>query len=294
MTIGFNPRQLHDTQHEISQLALQHDFLLHTVFAVTSLHLASLRLKEAQTLVNDATHYQNKGISACRRSLDNLSASECRAQYQCSILLGIIALALHSTDSALIQCLGAIDTLLSLSSLWRGAGSIRAVSRDILGCQMYEQIFPPLPNSEVDGVSVLDAETIGFLEHTENLANASENDREAYVEAATGLRELFETSCTHGEVYHVLKWIPIVPLEFINQVSGREPLACLVTLVYAVALDEPDRPDKQEHPWFMRGFAKNLVDELAAVIVIAKPKWLRIVEWAKMRTDRQVDDNHPA
>ena len=279
-TVSFDGQQRIGTQHEITQFALKHDFLLDAVFALTSLHLASLRPKESQVLVDDALRYQTSAISSSRRSLENLSASECRAQFQCSALLGICALALHNTDGASTVRRGPTDALISLAQLWRGTGSIMAVSHKLLGSGAYEQIFPPLPLAEVVETAEPDLEVEACIARLEDLAKTHETSSAIFLEAVAGLRDAFQSSSVNDGtyVYQVLKWAPTVPLEFIDQLSQREPLACIATMVYAVSFQ------LVEDQWWMRGFSRCLVEELAVIVANAKPEWMDVIEWAKKKT----------
>ncbi|EME81492.1 uncharacterized protein MYCFIDRAFT_7098, partial [Pseudocercospora fijiensis CIRAD86] len=81
-TLAIRPQGPPTQLFEVPKLAFRHDYLLDTLLAITSLHIAKTRPEEGRReLVADAVRYQARALSSYRHSLANLTAEDCQALY---------------------------------------------------------------------------------------------------------------------------------------------------------------------------------------------------------------------
>lgn len=297
-TLSIKPAGPTIQQFELPKLAFEHAFLLDTVFAITSLHLAYLRPHEAHWRIADAARYQAQAIQATRQRVQKLEASECRAMYHCSSQLGVIALAFRAVDFESEHASTPSETFRQLSQLWRGTWSILMASRDLISPEDYAIWFPqPGWALEPDRkpTPMLDS----FLDTLTSKAKSNPNAKDVIVpfgpgvsmerESGTGclvaigkLQILFHLC--EPEPSRILAWLVEVPQVFWDLVSERDPLACAIVLLYSVTYKT------LEHHWWAKGVRHQIADELSPIVTEADPDYVDIAAWVQSADWHNLND----
>lgn len=300
-TLAINP-QPPETQLNLPVLAFEHEFLLDTIFATASLHIAFLRPEEAQSRVADAVRYHSRALVSTRQRLAQLNASECRAMFHCSAQLGLIILAFRAVDVDNAQKPPPTDTLMQLGQLWRGTHLILMASKDLIDPEMYQVFFPQpgwgLPDQSLDSElsSILEslrqkarndskAEDVMDVIVPMDLKVSTEGEpRTACLEAIGKLQILF--SICEPEPSRILAWIVETPPVFWELVSGQDRLACAIVLLWSVTLGQfQDR-------WWALGFRRQIIDELIPIVGDSDLELAEVVRWVRREEHHVADDDH--
>lgn len=288
-TLSFKPAGPTTQRSELPKLAFKHAFLLDTLFAITSLHLAYLRPHEAHWRIADAARYQSQAIAATRLRVQKLEASECCAMYHCSSQLGVIALAFRAVDLNSEHASTPSETFRQLSQLWRGTWSILVASRDLISPEDYEMFFPA-PDWALEPDRKPTPMLDSFLDTLTSKAKANPHATDVIVpfgpgvsmekESSTGclvaigkLRVLFHLC--EPEPSRILAWLAEVPQVFWDLVSEQNPLACAIVLLYSVTYKN------LEQHWWAKGVRHQIADELSPIVTKADPDYVDIAAWVQ-------------
>lgn len=297
-TVAIRPQGPPTQLFEVPKLALKHDYLLDTLLAITSLHIAKTRSDEARReLVADAVRYQTRALSSYRHSLANLTAEECQALYHCSAKLGVIALGLRGVDPQ-TAATRATDTLVQLSQLWKGTWLILRASRDLVDAETYDMLFQqpewvqpvrrPQPEAERLLEMLRRRAKVDIPEHhheepekdthgwevgaPRSPPHFSEDDPSAiYLATLDYLEILFRVY--EPEPSRVLAWLVQVPAPFMEMVTFKDPLASAICLLYAATFQE------LEGKWWVQDFRRQLVEELLPVVVASDSELAEVAQW---------------
>ncbi|KAI5363708.1 putative zn(2)-C6 fungal-type DNA-binding domain-containing protein [Septoria linicola] len=286
-TLAIRPHGPITQQFELPKLAFENAFLLDTVFAITSLHLAYLRPNEAQWRIADAARYQAQAIAATRQRVAKLEASECRAMYHCSSQLGVIALAFRAVDFDSADASTPSETLRQLSQLWRGTWSILLASRELISPEDYDMFFPP-PGWALAPDQTLTPVLDSFLDMLRTKAKSNPGAKNVIVPFGPGvsMEDDGSTGCLVAigklqilfqlcdpEPSRILAWLVEVPQSFWELVSERDPLASAVVLLYSITYR-----NLEDH-WWAKGIRHQLADELSPIVAMADPELAEIAKW---------------
>nr|POE89893.1 hypothetical protein CFP56_20362 [Quercus suber] len=276
MTVRSSDIEVLSFDVEVPRLALDHEYLLHAIFSLTSFHLASLNPEEAMDRVKDGVDYQVSASSLCRRTLSNMTANDVVAMFFCSALMGMLALGYHAVDRSGRSEPTPSDTVIQLSQLWRGTTGVLMAARDLVDQATIKVMFPTTPENRADHTPLpapfSSAQT--FIEKLRSRA-ASHLHYNAYQETIDRLQDGFRSVCHRSAPKMILGWMPIVPVVYMDHLAQREPLACAIALVYGVLLRE------LEQVWWAANFGKDLVEEMAPVVLAADPEWEEHIQWAR-------------
>lgn len=298
-TLAMRPQDPPTQLFEVPKLALKHDYLLDTLLAITSLHIATTRPEECRELVADAMRYQSRALSSYRQCLGNLNAEACQALYHCSAKLGVIALGLRVVDPETAST-SPSETLVQLSQLWKGSWLILRASRGLVDEQTYDMLFQepewvqPVrgPQPEAEGLLELlrrRAKSIGIrspdsikddkidtvrwhVGASHSPPHFPHNDPTAiYLAALDCLESLFRV-CQSAPC-RVLAWLAQVPVAFMEMVTLKDPLASAICLLYATTFRE------LEGKWWVRDFRRQLVEELFPIVLATDPELAEAANW---------------
>ncbi|KAF2174194.1 hypothetical protein M409DRAFT_62310 [Zasmidium cellare ATCC 36951] len=306
-TISLGPRPGATQLIEVPRLAFAHEFLLDTVFAMTCLHLAYLNPTEAHVHIADAMRYHSRALVSYRQRLENLQASECRALYHTSAKLGLIPLALRAVDEETAKAQRPTETLIQLSSLWRGTTLVLNATKELIDPMTYEVMFPYpdwdnrlhksfndnsqkfldflrerakggefLPNghasSKIDDEYDDDDECMTDTPTT--TAPINDHDPSAvYIDAIDQLQGLYQA--VRLEKSRILAWLVFIPPQFHEYLSQQQPLAMAIILMYSVFIR-----DFEAH-WWAKEFHGELLKEVVPVVAGLGVEFAEMAEWAR-------------
>ncbi|KAK4498540.1 hypothetical protein PRZ48_011198 [Zasmidium cellare] len=296
-TISLGPRPGATQLIEVPRLAFAHEFLLDTVFAMTCLHLAYLNPTEAHVHIADAMRYHSRALVSYRQRLENLQASECRALYHTSAKLGLIPMALRAVDEETARAQRPTETLIQLSSLWRGTTLVLNATKELIDPMTYEVMFPypDWDDRQDKSFSEYSQKFLDFLRETakggggfsplppiqdeEDAMTDSKptptngHDSSAvYVDAIDQLQGLYQA--VRLEKSRILAWLVFIPPQFHEYLSQQQPLAMAIVLMYSVFIR-----DFEVH-WWAKGFHGELLKELVPIVAGLGTEFAEMAEWA--------------
>lgn len=258
--------------------ALRHPFLMDSLLALSSLHVAndlasantddieiptSDRSKSEDYII-DALHYQNQATPAFCVALEHISPSNCNALFACSAIM--MACAVLSSLSQSGEDAG-MSTLTALLPFIKGVHVVIDRAREWLASGPFGLIMQCHPDEDWLLFQLEDVELL-----------------------PSGIRKLYclqshaSDVCTRaivmlGKCYvqadaMVLPWLVVVGDEFVGFVQQGRPMALLIYMCWGVLLNRP------EGIWWARAFGRKLVVQLISSLVCVE-EWEDIVNWAK-------------
>lgn len=262
----------------IPRHALDHEYLLHAVFSLTSLHMASLRPLQAAGRIRDAMDYQVAASVACRHGLSNMNAHEVIPLFYCSAVLGMLALAFHSVEDPAENGRRPSDTVIQLSQLWRGTRGVFVAAKSLVDPITYAMMFQPVDLNHSDLTPLLEHQSgaQNFLDDLRPRAQAHAQS-EIYTDAIDRAQAGYRMATQDVQAKSILAWIPQVAVEFMDFLAQREPLACAITIAYGVLLRA------LEKHWWSARFGRDLVEEMSPIALAAYPEWAHHIRWARSR-----------
>lgn len=297
---------------EVPRLALTHQFLLDTVFALTCLHLAYLNPLEAQAHIADSVRYHSRALNLYRQRLENLQPAECKALFHTSAKLGIISLAMRAVDAETAATLRPTEALGEVASLWRGSKIVLLATQELMDSNTYEMMFPApewdtrrdanfdenglrflkflrqtvesgeLPNVYLSvstpGTTTTTTTTEGMDEYDEkpNVNGESSTATSVYLEAIDELQDIFQV--VRLEKSRILAWLSFIPPLFQNYLQQQQPMAMAIVLLYSVFIR-----DFKDY-WWAGNFQEQLLNEVVPVVSVFGPEFAEMAEWAKTCT----------
>lgn len=306
-TISLGPRPGSTQLIEVPRLAFAHEFLLDTVFAMTCLHLAYLNPTEAHVHIADAMRYHSRALVSYRQRLENLQASECRALYHTSAKLGLIPLALRAVDEETAAAQRPTETLIQLSSLWRGTTLVLNATKELIDPETYSVMFPypdwdhrqdksfgdtsqrflDFLRERVKGGEDFQADTSSTIlvpsihvddDEDEPMSGtpttvAGSDPISIYLDAIDQLQGLYRA--VRLEKSRILAWLVFIPPHFHEHLAQQQPLALAIVLMYSVFVR-----DLEEH-WWAKGFHGALLNEVVPIVAALGVEFAEMAEWAR-------------
>lgn len=258
--------------------AFHHPFLMDSLLALTSLHIASgtassndndvnnhhgsLNLALVSEYIDDALHYQNSAVPAFSSALENISPLNCDALFACSVIMMACAFAAPLIGSS------RGNTRESLTSPFHFVKGIHSV---------IDKARPWMANGPF---------RFAIITHSDDDWESSQQDNEVFHR----LRKL----CFHGDpairniLFHAITllrncfakdetmaipWIVVVGEDFADLVQQEVPMALLVYMYWGVLLS------RLKEVWWAtlsgRGIVNDLAKELAGI-----DGWTEAIQWA--------------
>lgn len=305
-TISLGPRPGSTQLIEVPRLAFAHEFLLDTVFALTCLHLAYLNPTEAHVHIGDAMRYHSRSLVSYRQRLENLQASECRALYHTSANMGLIPLALRAVDEETAAAQRPTETLMQLSSLWRGTTLVLDATKELIDPETYEVMFPypDWDNRQDKSFSDNSQRYLDFLRErvqardpslertsSSTLIPTTQIDDEdvpmtgtpttiggndpttVYLDAIDQLQGVY--CAVRLEKSRILAWLVFIRPTFHECVTQQQPLAMAIMLMFGIFLQD------FEGYWWAKGFHRALLNEVVPVVAALGDGFAEMAEWAR-------------
>ncbi|KAJ1714582.1 hypothetical protein NYO67_3252 [Aspergillus flavus] len=266
------------SQSFMVEQAFHHPFLMDSLLALTSLHIASgtassndndvsnhhgsLNLALVSEYIDDALHYQNSAVPAFSSALENISPLNCDALFACSVIMMACAFAAPLIGSS------RGNTRESLTSPFHFVKGIHSV---------IDKARPWMANGPF---------RFAIITHSDDDWESSQQDNEVFHR----LRKL----CFHGDpairniLFHAITllrncfakdetmaipWIVVVGEDFADLVQQEVPMALLVYMYWGVLLS------RLKEVWWAtlsgRGIVNDLAKELAGI-----DGWTEAIQWA--------------
>ncbi|KNG91363.1 hypothetical protein ANOM_000476 [Aspergillus nomiae NRRL 13137] len=262
----------------VVEQAFHHPFLMDSLLALTSLHIASgtigsnnndandnhapLSSATVSEYINDALRYQNSAVPAFCTALENISASNCHALFACSVIMmacAVVAPFVGSSRGNMVENLTSpfhfvkgIHSVIDKSRLWLAKGPFR---------------FAILAHSDDEWESPLqETEVIHKLRKLCSHVNPA--IRNILSRAITLLG-----SCFVKDETMAIPWIMVVGLDFVDLIQQEEPMALLVYMYWGVLLSG------LKDIWWATLSGRRIVGDLARELARIN-EWTEAIQWA--------------
>ncbi|KAM0126709.1 hypothetical protein ACHAO1_009941 [Botrytis cinerea] len=256
----------------IVQEALKHEYLMDSIFALTSLHIATQTSDavSATSYVREALAYQNNAVPSLRAALNDVTQYNCDAVVLTSILIMACSLVSPSlsagdknaTKPALLNiflmydCLHGIKSVLNTSFSWLQSGPLRDILRTPQKFQLRGNEVTILP------IKILQSLNTTAIGVTNPLY-------ETYQKA---IKEL-ERCYAEGKRIPV-SWPAGLNTDFMCELEKRERMALMILMYWGVLLDRLDEM------WWAKRTGKRLVEDLCRSFDGCGDEWDEAVRWA--------------
>ncbi|KAE8324812.1 hypothetical protein BDV39DRAFT_216926 [Aspergillus sergii] len=265
-------------QSFVVEQAFHHSFLMDSLLALASLHIASgtassndnesnnhhgsLNLAIVSEYIGDALHYQNSAVPAFSSALENISPSNCDALFACSVIM----MACAAVAPFIGRSRG--NTRENLSSPFhfvKGIHSIIDKSRSWLAKGPFR--FAIITHSDDDWErSQQDNEVFHRLRKLCSHPNSA--IRNTINRAITLLGNCFAKDETMA-----IPWIVVVGEDFVDLVQQEEPMALLLYMYWGVLLS------RLKEVWWATLSGRGIVDDLAKELAGVN-EWAEAIRWA--------------
>jgi len=267
----------------IPHTALDFDYLLNAIFAISALHISTMsNSSRSKTYQLAALEYQNLAITAFRvqdsRNSSEISQSMCAF----SILNLVLAVAFPSYLDRSTGKSSIFDNLTTLFELLQGTNSIISSARTSLlngpfgnfvrqSSHMQAEDLSPSTKQAFEKLRILRDEEYSALSvsasSTLDAANMYESTSKAIekLEVCFGLR-------TGNKLVVCFRWFATLDAGFVKRIGNLDPLALLITMHWAILLADIGR-----EKWWARSSGKALVAEISGILSSQKQEWLPIM-----------------
>ncbi|CZR67151.1 uncharacterized protein PAC_17050 [Phialocephala subalpina] len=314
------PRGLYHFQVLTPNLALQHQFLLETLMALTALHLAHLDPTTRDSWIRIAMTYHDRALVGFNEALANITPSNCEAATLSSIFVLIITIAVMgmSRRNDTLE-LDAVSEVVGLRKLLQGVEIILVQSENTIQNGDFREWLQPMLDSHHHKIAVQDSGVSIAQKYWESHPEDSHPDSRLYHSLLESLNSLlaliFDQSGEHKETYQascqylqeamrtfpshhyfgsVLTWTLRIHPTFVELLEEKDTVACLIFVHWGVALhlirDE----------WFARDAGAQIVRALLPSLDAAlgenqemidpamddgQREFARVIEWARQAVE---------
>lgn len=258
-------------QEGVPNMAISNDFLMHSILALSALHIVHLRgLDEyGWKYLATARSHHAQAFSCLHSGITEITRSNCTAAVAFSALLLIFSCGLAQISHALHHC-DNIDSLLTVLVAFRSHSRLFNPVQQWIGGKLTGDFNARGGDVRVDLYEESIIEPFRMLDLTNKASADNEEDKAIYHQAILSLQE----SAQSVSVYPRLLWPITVSPEFIallqKKLQKKRPMA-LVILAYGCVLAK-----YAPYRWFMHNWAANVTNSIAKLI---DPEWMSALRW---------------
>jgi hypothetical protein len=264
----------------IPHTALNFDYLLYAIFAISALHISSMSvLPRSKTYQMAALEYQNLAITAFRTqdSRDTPETSQSMCAFSILHLVLTVAFPAYLGQDASI-----LDNLATLFELLQGTRSIISSARTSILNGPFGNFVRQSSHMQAESLSPninLAFERLRILRDEEYAASVSASSaldafriHESTSKAIERLEVCFGLRSGNNMLVVCFRWFSTIDAGFVKRIGDLDPLALLITMHWGILLADIGR-----EKWWARSSGKALVAEISGVLSVQKPEWLPIM-----------------
>ena len=258
----------------VPEMAMTHPFLMHGLLAVSAMHLSFLRQHDRSKYETQSSYHQALASSQLRSVLTNITSENCSAAFGlCALLtlISMISIARRSNMERDRSGTSFVDDIVHHFMLTRGIGGVLgdhwgAIMAGPLKILSTDRLEDPdsysLPPHIAQQFAVL---RTGILP---SLVSSDPAALQTSVVALDGL-ELVYKNCmflhpqlprSQLEVGVALRWMSLVPVEFMTLLKERSTIA-LILLAHFVVLFA-----NFGDVWFLQGWCEHALVRIEAIV----------------------------
>lgn len=262
--------------HAVSE-ALKHEYLADSIFALTSLHIASETSDPvlAASYVGIALQYQNNTIVSFRAALHDVRQSNCDAVFISSILTmacSVVSPFLPAGDHEPAK--SSLDNVLILYEFIHGISSIVDISRHWIESGPFKAIFRTRHERECRA-EITENETVPPIRRLQRLNDSVNcNDQTRHNIYGCAIKRL--ECCFVEDKNWSITWLGSTGGDFIDGLRKREPMALAIVMYWGVLLDTLDQM------WWAKYSGRRLVDDITTILIGYGPQWDEATAWGRV------------
>ncbi|KAB8275426.1 hypothetical protein BDV30DRAFT_247645 [Aspergillus minisclerotigenes] len=241
----------------VPDVALSYPFLMHSLLAVSALHIGHKCPPECRRKYTEAAiRHNDLSLSLCTPLLSNVTAENCHALFAFSCLVVIFAYAAEHPASSL-------DTLdegdvVKVFKLVRGAGSIVGQARPWIEQGEMRQLLAAGRNlrqpSTTKYAHELYAQLQGFIEQHANPLGNDQKVGSALFSSFEHLRDVLRRCTTREDPGALMSWPVMVHADYLDLLLQGEPTSFVILGHYGVALE------LLKDEWWLDGWGEFLAN----------------------------------
>jgi hypothetical protein len=268
----------------IPHTALDFDYLLSAIFAISALHISSMsNSSRSKTYQLAALEYQNLAITSFRVQDSRNSAEISQSMCAFSILHLVLAVAFPSYLDRSTGKSSIFDNLTIIFQLLQGTNSIISTSRTSLlngplgnfvrqSSHMQAEDMSPNTKLAFEKLRVLRDEEYAAISAEASSRFEAANIYESTSKAIEKLEVCFGLRSAGNKLVMCFRWFATLDAGFVKRIDDRDPLALLITMHWAILLADIGR-----EKWWARSSGKSLVAEISGILSSRKQEWLPII-----------------
>ena len=269
MTLGSRSDLRQMWQINIPKMAIHRSFLIHSLFSVAALHMASSSPNNQTSYTDRAIRHHNIALRTYSIELKNITRDNSASLISCAALIVLFAFGL-AISRPFEEPMKPIDELLGIFTLLRG---LRLVVEQSWPWIQESDIGPLFVGRDVDKTIVLSDEVANAFKQLEDRMQLtiSETDRNTYEPAIQILKDCFKVASSDDRNNGmVLSWSISLSPEYIELLDSRQPVALVILSYYAVSLNEI------RDSWWVMGWGNKLIQEVYQVV---DDEWKSLLVW---------------
>ncbi|KAK2791441.1 hypothetical protein FQN52_004875 [Onygenales sp. PD_12] len=264
-TLSNHPSDHHVWQVIIPHRALSHDFLMHGILSIASLHAASTAdsVTARSLYIDTALEYQSRSLTPFRHAINNVTPSNCDVVFAYSVITIISGIALPQLAASRKEGPDMIENIFVLFELLQGTLQIAELARPWLEGNLFPSMrnfwaptSPSPPDSEVEG-----ALNRLFSLNDENAASAGADHHRMVKDAIILLRRCFNRYTCTRDTPSVITWLATIDKGFMDSLAAHDPLSLLVLMYWGVLLAELD-----DVAWWAAGSGATLISQVLGIM----------------------------
>lgn len=259
-------------QYLVPKMALENDFLLNGLFALSAFEIARLTKKnDYEQYVNAALEYHTLALGSFRSQLPKVTTERHEAALCLSLMLMVFALASAQfvSQSSRKEQGGMVQTAITVFELVRGCVPIAESKEGYMADNPYIRRlkhFEDLPRAPLDKRTEEALTKLGDLNDRRITSSMRDSDErrvqqvacwEACKKALALLRQCFERCVDQMSEGYALGWLNMAGENYVQAVKTEDDTALLVLAVWGVLVDSLGR-----QVWWKQKFGLLLVEEI--------------------------------
>jgi hypothetical protein len=272
----------------VPEMAMQHDFLLNGIFAVSAFDLARLCKNNETRYVSAALEYQDLAFRGFRTQLDKMTCDS----YEPVLYFSLLLMALSLASSQAVMPGGEIDSkvqrTIDLFELLRGIGAVMLSDQDYYSAHpVFRDVklitdLPKVPLAKDTEVAIrrlseLNDKRMPSLHDKSSMSSADLNLYNGCKKALFWLSECFATCIDVRHRGYCLAWIAYAGHDYVVAIQQKDNVALLIMAHWGV-LTELLGSDY----WWARSFGTSLISEISDEILSDADKVTRdAIAWAQ-------------
>ena len=265
----------------IPQIALSHDFLMHSILAVAALHIAHLRPEQHKLYWERATVHQDRALELQQEAMANANQENADALFSFSLLVIYFAFASRKasgTQESGESLAGAVQCI----SMIRGIRYVVPLIQQWVDDGPLAHMLPFQPGNMKNNHSFSDPDTDRYFQRFLVLCSTNSEmnktheleDIEQYAAAASTLRASFlkAESVADGELRTPLIWhwaCRLAP-EFLQRLGTLHPIPLVLVAHWCVILAQV------RQYWWIQGWVDHTMGQIRQCLPREHHEWL---EW---------------